>query len=67
MSGETLLDIKAVASRLAVSERHIWGLVAKGRFPQPVRLGRAVRWRAAAIDAFIAGGCEPVAENRFAR
>lgn len=65
---EKLLSVREVAERCGVSARHIWKLVASGKFPRPSRLGRAVRWRAAAIDQFIAGGCELVEPvNRFAR
>ena len=33
-----------VASLLGISQRHVWKLAAAGQLPQPVRLGRSVRW-----------------------
>lgn len=41
---EQMLDLKTVAARLAVSTRKIWRLIAGGKFPKPVKVGRAVRW-----------------------
>lgn len=54
---ERLIDVKSVAVRLDVSERMVWKLLASGRFPQPVRVGRSVKWRESDVDRFIAGGC----------
>ena len=55
--GERLLDVRGVAERLGVGVRMVWKLVSQGRMPAPLKLGRLSRWRAAAIDAWIAGGC----------
>jgi len=33
-----------VAKLLGISVRHVWALLAQGRIPRPVRLGRSVRW-----------------------
>lgn len=53
-----LMTVRDVAAKLKVSSRQCWKLVASGRLPQPVRLGRSVRWRADDLAAFIAAGCD---------
>lgn len=53
-----LLTVQEVAEALKVSARQVWKLTASGRLPQPVRLGRSVRWRAADLATFVAGGCD---------
>lgn len=55
---QTLLTIRETAARLSVSPRHVNKLLASGRFPSPVRLGRAVRWRESDISEFIAADCD---------
>ena len=55
-----LLDVRAVASRLSCSTRHVWRLADGGLLPPPVRLGSLVRWDEFAIAAWIEGGCRPV-------
>jgi len=59
----TLLSVNDVADRLAVSARQVWKLAASGRLPQPVRVGRCVRWRADLIDGWIERGCPAVADE----
>lgn len=46
----TITDI-AVLTRLSRST--IYRLIGCGRFPKPLKIGRASRWRAADIDAWI--------------
>lgn len=49
-----LLTSQQVASRLAVSVRTLWRLVAAGKFPQPVRYNRKlVRWKNAEVARYI--------------
>ncbi len=45
------------AKLLGVSTRHIWKLHAAGQLPQPVRLGRSVRWRRKELLAWLEAGC----------
>ncbi len=52
-----LLRVGEVAARLGISIRQTWKLLACANLPGPVRLGRAVRWRAADISRFIELGC----------
>lgn len=51
------LTAEDVAAVLSVSPRHIWKLNATGAIPAPIRLGRAVRWRADELRAWLAAGC----------
>ena len=55
---DQLLAVKTVADRLAVSARQVWKLLASGRLPQPIRLGRSVRWRQSDLDKFVRVGCD---------
>jgi predicted DNA-binding transcriptional regulator AlpA len=52
-----MVNARAAAAIVGVSQRSWWRFVAEGRAPQPIRLGRCVRWRLAEIRAWIAGGC----------
>jgi predicted DNA-binding transcriptional regulator AlpA len=46
------------ASRLCGLGKTAWyALLAAGRCPLPVRLGRAVRWNRAELEAWAAAGC----------
>jgi predicted DNA-binding transcriptional regulator AlpA len=46
------------ASQLCgVSERSWHRLSSQGKTPQPIRLGRSVRWRKTELDRWLAAGC----------
>jgi predicted DNA-binding transcriptional regulator AlpA len=45
---------RTLSKRLSISERQIWKLLAAGKFPEPIRLGRSVRWPTVQIDDWIA-------------
>lgn len=49
------LTVKEVAQLLRVSTRHVWSLVKQGNFPDPIRLGKCVRWRKEDIERLIRG------------
>jgi excisionase family DNA binding protein len=55
-----LLTVDDVAELLKVSTRHVWKLLSAGRFPQPIRIGRSVRWRRADVENWIDDGCPRV-------
>jgi excisionase family DNA binding protein len=55
-----LLDVRAVATLLDCSARHVYRLADAGRMPPPVRLGALVRWRRADLNAWLEAGCGPV-------
>lgn len=52
-----LLTVGEVAELLRVSERAIWKWSASGQIPRPAKIGRAARWRASDLSAFVANGC----------
>ena len=45
MEPKRLVTTKQLASRLVVSERHIYRLMSAGKLPPPVRIGRCLRWK----------------------
>ena len=52
-----LLSVRELAGKLKVSTRHVWALLSSGRLPKPVRVGRAVRWRADDVTRWVEMGC----------
>ena len=46
-----------VAELLGISARHVWKLHASGQLPQPVRLGRSVRWNRVELVRWLEAGC----------
>lgn len=56
------LTARELASRLGISRAHVWKLLSLGRLPEPVRLGRAVRWDKRVIDAWLAAGAPSAAQ-----
>jgi excisionase family DNA binding protein len=52
-----LIDSRQVGELLNLSTRTIWRLLSAGKLPQPVRIGRSVRWSRSDIEIWIANGC----------
>lgn len=50
------VDFAGLASFLGVSKRHVHRLKAAGKLPEPIRLGRCVRWTLEAIRAWMDAG-----------
>src|SRR5262245_59478185 len=48
-----LLRIREVAQIFRISTRQVWKLMAAGRFPKPLKIGRSSRWLASDIEQFI--------------
>jgi predicted DNA-binding transcriptional regulator AlpA len=59
-----VIDVKALAALLCVSERHVWRMHDRGALPECVRIGACVRWRRQDIDAWIRDGCKPIRQAR---
>jgi excisionase family DNA binding protein len=55
-----LLKASEVAEITGLGKRTWWRHVSSGRAPQPVRVGRAVRWRRAELMDWITAGCPRV-------
>lgn len=47
---DQLLTVKQVAQRAAISVASVWRLSKSGDLPQPVRIGRSVRWRSSELQ-----------------
>jgi predicted DNA-binding transcriptional regulator AlpA len=62
-----LLDGKAVAKLLGVSQRMVWRLKDGGRMPRPIKLGSLVRWKPDEIHKWIAAGCPKVEQRGVSR
>jgi excisionase family DNA binding protein len=54
-----LIDSRQAAKLLNVSPRTLWRMQNDGEMPQPIRIGRAVRWSLEALKQWIADGCPP--------
>jgi|YNPMSStandDraft_1061717.scaffolds.fasta_scaffold55162_1 excisionase family DNA binding protein len=52
---ERLLKVEEVATTVGLSRACIWRWAARGRFPQPIRLGnKTTRWKRSDVEAWIA-------------
>ena len=58
-----MLTDSEIAAKLKVSRRQVWKLLATGRLPQPVRIGRSVRWKESDFNLWINGGCRALREG----
>lgn len=65
-SSTELIDVRAVASMLDCSTRHVYRLADAGQMPAPLRLGALVRWSRAALQTWVASGCKSVRATRVA-
>lgn len=52
-----LLDLRDVARVCQLSARHVLRMVAAGRMPEPLRIGRCARWSRQTIQQWITTGC----------
>lgn len=50
------LSAEEVAEALGISRAHVFRLASSGRLPSSFRLGRAVRWDRATLEAWLAAG-----------
>lgn len=48
-----LLTVHDVAMILRLSARSVWRMCRSGRLPQPIRLGRATRWKRGDLEDWI--------------
>jgi len=52
-----LIDVRAVASLLGCSPRHVTRLEEAKQMPPAIKLGRLSRWQRDVVLAWIAAGC----------
>ena len=50
---EQLLSVVDVCAKLRINRTSLHGLRKAGKFPEPIRIGRSVRWRQCDIDAYV--------------
>lgn len=62
-SGRHLIDVDAAAAKADCSPRHWLRLCDAGLAPWGCKLGSLRRWDASELDAWIAGGCNPVRDG----
>ena len=60
---ERLITYAELGRRISLSRVKIWELVRDGEFPQPIKIGRAVRFVESDIDAWIASRVSPQADG----
>lgn len=61
-NGVLLVSAQKLASMLQISRRTLSRLVSAGKILQPVRVGRAVRWRLEEVKRWIGRGCPSLAD-----
>lgn len=57
-----MIDARQIGALLSVCLRTVRIWDSTGKLPQPVRIGKCVRWRRSEINDWIAAGCPPRAE-----
>ena len=48
-----LMTVRDVAAALKLSTRTIWRMRATGEIPQPIRVGRSVRWQRCEVEHWV--------------
>ncbi len=51
---DSLLTLRDVCARLALSRSGLYALIARGEFMPPLRIGRASRWHRHEVEAWLA-------------
>lgn len=54
-----LISADEVAQLLSLSTSALYQFLSAGRLPEPVRLGRCVRWNLEELRAWVNAGCPP--------
>lgn len=63
-----LVDVRTVAALMgSCSIRHVYRLADANRMPQPVKIGRLIRWRRSELLGWIEGGCLPMCQHQASR
>ena len=58
MTPPALINARDVARTLSIGVRHLYQMLAAGLVgPQPIRLGRSIRWRSDEINDWVRAGC----------
>ena len=62
-----LIDTRQACKLLGVSPRKLWEMYNSGQMPQPIRIGRAVRWSYEEVRAWVNAGCPKLDEWNWSR
>lgn len=62
LNRQGLIGVERLAEMLDISKSSIWKLIAEKAMPEPIHIGRVVRWRELEILAWLEEGC-PVGER----
>ena len=60
-----LLNSREVAKLLTVCDKTVYRMQKSGEMPEPVKIGRAVRWGRTEIMAWVDAGCPPASEWKW--
>jgi len=61
---EVLLTIDALQARIGFRRSWIYNQLAAGNFPEPIKIGRSVRWREVDIDAWITAHAQATEQSQ---
>jgi excisionase family DNA binding protein len=62
-----LIDLRAAAKLLGLSQRTVWGMAKNGRMPKAIKIGRAARWSQDELRAWVNAGGPPLSEWKWPR
>ena len=51
---DRLLTARDVIARVAIGRTRLYEMISRGEFPAPLKLGKSSRWKASAVDEWIA-------------
>ena len=51
---KVLLNMREVGEYIGMGHSKIYGMIATGKFPGPIKIGKSSRWHVVDIDAWIA-------------
>lgn len=57
---ESLLTVPQVAKLIGLAPRTVWRMIAEGRTPATIRVGRYVRFKASEVNDWIGSGCPSI-------
>jgi prophage regulatory protein len=54
-SPKKLIDMPAVLARVPLCRASVYGMIARGAFPKPIKIGRRSAWLEGEIDQWVDG------------
>jgi len=59
-----VISLVELANHFQLTSRGILKMVDAGNFPEPIRVGRRLRWRVDLLNQWIEAGCPPMKGKR---